>query len=105
VTVLGDLGLSARFRPVPDEVERPIPFAEDRQHASYDPEQAHRFWRVLLQADRILKRFRGRFVRQVQSGALLLGQLRSRAHALLGAAGARATRREPHDARGDVAYA
>ena len=62
VTVLGDLGLSARFRPVPDEVERPIPFAEDRQHASYDPEQAHRFWRVLLQADRILKRFRGRFV-------------------------------------------
>jgi hypothetical protein len=59
---LDDLGLPVRFRPVPDEVEHPIPFAEDRQHASYDPEPVSRFWRVLVQADRILKRFRGRFV-------------------------------------------
>jgi len=62
MAVLDDLSLSVRFRPVPDEVEHPIPFAEDRQHASYDPEQANRSWRVLLQADRILKRFRGRFI-------------------------------------------
>jgi len=62
MAVLDELGLSVRFRPVPDEVEHPIPFAEDRQHASYEPEQANRFWRVLLQADRILKRFRGRFL-------------------------------------------
>src|SRR5712691_1465369 len=62
MAVLDDLGFLVRFRPVPDEVEHPIPFAEDRQHASYDPEQANRFWRVLLQADRILKRFRGRFL-------------------------------------------
>lgn len=62
MTVLDDLGLSVRFRAVPDEVEHPIPFAEDRQHAAYDPQQANRFWRVLLQADRILKRFRGRFL-------------------------------------------
>jgi len=62
MAVLEDLGLSVRFRPVPDEVEHPIPFAEDQQHASYDREQANRFWRVVLQADRILKRFRGRFL-------------------------------------------
>jgi hypothetical protein len=62
MAVLDELGLSVRFRPVPDEVEHPIPFAEDRQHASYDPEQVNRFWRALLQADRILKRFRGRFL-------------------------------------------
>lgn len=62
MALLDDLGLSVRFRPVPDEVEHPIPFAEDRQHASYDPGQANRFWRVLVQADRILKRFRGRFL-------------------------------------------
>ncbi len=62
MAVLDDLGLSVRFRAVPDEVDHPIPFAEDRQHASYEPEQANRFWRVLLQADRILKRFRGRFL-------------------------------------------
>jgi hypothetical protein len=62
MAVLDDLGLPVRFRPVPDEVEQPIPFADDRQHASYDPHEANRFWRVLLQADRILKRFRGRFL-------------------------------------------
>jgi hypothetical protein len=62
MAVLGDLGFSVRFRPVPAEVPHPIPFAEDRQHASYDPEHANRFWRVLLQADRLLKRFRGRFL-------------------------------------------
>jgi hypothetical protein len=62
MAVLDDLGLSVRFRPVPDEVEHPIPFPEDRQHATYDPEHANRFWHVLLQADRILKRFRGRFL-------------------------------------------
>src|SRR5919201_4377594 len=62
MAALADLGLAVHFRPVPDEVEHPIPFAEDRQHASYDAQQANRFWRVLLQADRILKRFRGRFV-------------------------------------------
>jgi hypothetical protein len=59
---LDDLGLSVRFRPVPDEVEHPIPFPEDREHVSYDSEYANRFWRVLLQADRLLKRFRGGFL-------------------------------------------
>jgi hypothetical protein len=62
MAVLDDLGLPVRFRAVPDEVENPIPFADDRQHASYDAQQANRFWRILLQADRILKRFRGRFL-------------------------------------------
>src|SRR5262245_20567921 len=59
---LGDLGLPVRFRAIPDEVEHPIPFAEDRQHGSYDPEQAWRWWSALRHADRILKRFRGRFL-------------------------------------------
>ena len=37
-------------------------FADDREHAAYDPEYAHRFWRILIQADRVMKRFRGRFL-------------------------------------------
>jgi hypothetical protein len=51
--------------PVPVEVERAIPFDGDREHASYDAEYAHRFWRVLLQADRVLKSFRARFLGKV----------------------------------------
>ena len=39
-----------------------IPFAEDEVHASYDPPAARRFWRQLVQADRVLGEFRSRFV-------------------------------------------
>ena len=34
-------------------------------HASYDPAAAHRFWRVLVQADRLLKLFRSGFLGKV----------------------------------------
>jgi len=62
VAALGELGVTARFRAIPDEVEHPIPFGDDRQHATYDADHVTRFWRVLVQADRLLKRFRGRFI-------------------------------------------
>jgi Family of unknown function (DUF5996) len=46
----------------PNELEYAIRFDEDHAHRSYDREYANRFWRVLLQADRVLKDFRARFV-------------------------------------------
>jgi hypothetical protein len=61
-STLRGLGLQVRIRPVPNEVETAIPFAEDRRHASYDADAANRCWRALVQVDRVLKRFRGRFV-------------------------------------------
>src|SRR6266436_5404099 len=60
--VLAGLGIVVTLWPVPVEVDHPIPFLEDRLHASYDSAQAHRFFRILLQADRIMKRFQGRFL-------------------------------------------
>jgi hypothetical protein len=42
-----------------------VPFGRDRRHAAYDPEYAHRFWRVLVQADRVLAAFRARFLGKV----------------------------------------
>jgi hypothetical protein len=62
VDVLAGLGITVKLWPVPVEVDRPIPFLEDRYHAAYEPEQAHRFFLVLLHADRIAKRFQGRFL-------------------------------------------
>ena len=59
---LGELGVPAAIRTRPDEVPNPIPFESDRVHASYDAEAAHRFWRVLLQVDRVFKEFRARFI-------------------------------------------
>jgi hypothetical protein len=62
IALLHALDLEFRIHPVPVEVETAIPFAEDRQHTSYDPDAAHRFWQLLVQSDRVLKRFRGRFM-------------------------------------------
>ncbi|MDQ6829072.1 MAG: DUF5996 family protein [Gemmatimonadota bacterium] len=59
---LASLGIDVSIWPVPVEIADPIPFADDRQHASYDAESAHRFWRALVQADRVLQIFRGRYV-------------------------------------------
>jgi hypothetical protein len=60
--VLRSLDLTVRIHPVPVEVETAIPFAEDRIHRSYDADAATRWWRILVQADRVLRRFRGRFL-------------------------------------------
>ena len=47
---------------MPVEVPDPIPFEEDEVHRSYDPEYAHRFWRILMQADRVFKKFSSGFI-------------------------------------------
>jgi len=62
MAALADLGLSVVINQVPNEVADPIRFDEDEVHAAYDPEYAQRFWRVLLQADRVLKEFRTGFL-------------------------------------------
>ena len=46
----------------PNEVPDAIPFDQDETHGSYDPEYANRFWRVLMQASRILNEFRAEFI-------------------------------------------
>ena len=60
--MLTTLGISVKIWPVPVEVDTPIPFLDDRRHASYDAERVQRFFYMLLHADRILKRFKGRFL-------------------------------------------
>ena len=61
MTTLGELDLPVKINLLPNEIENPIPFDQDRQHRSYDPEYVNRFWRVLAQADRVFKEFRSRF--------------------------------------------
>jgi len=59
---LRQLGIEVKIWPVPVEVEDPIPFEQDRKNASYDTEYAQRFWRILLQADKVFEEFRSRFI-------------------------------------------
>lgn len=58
---LGDLELPVTINTLPNEIENPIPLDQDEEHRSYDPEYANRFWRVLVQTDRVFKEFRSRF--------------------------------------------
>lgn len=59
--MMTELGLNLSIRTMPNEVADAIPFEQDQLHASYDAEYVHRFWRALIQADRVFKEFRARF--------------------------------------------
>ena len=60
--MLRSLDIDVRIFPVPMEMADALPFPTDRTNASYDPDAAHRFWQVLINADRLLKKFRARFL-------------------------------------------
>jgi len=62
MTALDELDLAVDIWPVPVEVETAIPFAEDTTHASYEPDAVQRFWRALLQADRVMTDVRADFI-------------------------------------------
>ena len=60
---LDRLGLHVRIFGRPNELPDPIvPFIEDESHAAYHAGAAERFWRMLVQADRVMKLFRARFI-------------------------------------------
>jgi hypothetical protein len=56
------LGLDINIRTLPCEIPDAIPFDADREHGTYNAEHAMRFWQALVQADRVLKDFRSRFI-------------------------------------------
>jgi len=59
---LARLGVAPRLYPFAVEIPDRINLATDDRACSYDAAWAGRFFRALLQADRLLKRFRGGFV-------------------------------------------
>jgi Family of unknown function (DUF5996) len=65
VSRLRRLEIDVHIWTMPSEIENAVPFEQDRTHAQYDPVYAQRFWRALLQADRVMKAFRARFIGKV----------------------------------------
>ncbi|WP_445365919.1 DUF5996 family protein [Microbulbifer sp. ANSA001] len=57
-----DLGLPVAIFTTPSEVTDGVPFEGDEKHCHYDREYATRFWRALVQMDRVFKEFRSRFI-------------------------------------------
>jgi Family of unknown function (DUF5996) len=62
---LHTLGLDTHIWTMPSEIPDAVPFDHDREHQSYDAESVQRFWRALLQADRLFTLFRSRFLGKV----------------------------------------
>ena len=62
MNALADLGMPVAIDPTPCELPDGLPFDQDHLHASYDPEYAGRFARVLSQAYRVLFAFRTAFL-------------------------------------------
>lgn len=62
MSALGSLGIEIRINRTPKEFDDTTPFDEDRHHASYDQDYVERFRRVLIGADRALKKLHTPFV-------------------------------------------
>jgi len=61
MSAMNELKLPVHINTLPNEIADPIRFEEDRTHRDYDAAQANRFWRAMVQADRVFKDFRARF--------------------------------------------
>ena len=59
--VLRSLDVEVAIMARPVEVDPAVPFAKDMTHTSYDREAVTRWWQALLQVNRVLQLFRGRF--------------------------------------------
>jgi hypothetical protein len=59
---LRSLGIEVQIHRSPDEFDDQTPFDEDQHHTSYEVRHVESFRRVLINCDRIFKKFRSRFI-------------------------------------------
>jgi Family of unknown function (DUF5996) len=62
IAALNALGIEVQIWKMPVEIANPIPFDQDRVHASYDPTSARKFWRILASVAEVFEVFRSRFI-------------------------------------------
>ncbi len=62
---LASLGVPVKIDPMPCELANPIRFDLDTEHKSYDAEYAHRFWQVLVETEKVFRRFGTGFLGKV----------------------------------------
>jgi hypothetical protein len=62
MAALRSLGIGIQINRTPAEFDDATPYDEDQHHASYDERYVERFRQILIQSDRILKKFRARFI-------------------------------------------
>lgn len=62
MSVLADADIGVNFSPIPNEIERAIPFYKDTASRVYNPQQARIFWIVLTHINAVMNDFRSRFI-------------------------------------------
>jgi len=72
-STMRELGVYIDFDGAPNEVPEPVPFAKNTAPGAYDLEAVQRYWRALLQVDRVFKRFRTGFLGKVSPVHLFWG--------------------------------
>jgi hypothetical protein len=73
--LLDELDLRIDVWTMPVEITDAIPFEQDHDHASYDAEQVQRFWRTLVESQRVFELFRHRFLGKTSPVHLFWGAL------------------------------
>ena len=63
--MLAQAGHEVDIHAAPNEIDPAVPFAEDREPRTYDPDSARRLLGALLSADRVFRLFRSGFVGKV----------------------------------------
>jgi len=61
MAALGELAVSVHIWTTPCEVPNPMAFEQDNVHTAYDPQAVHKFWRIVVWVDQVLKEFRAGF--------------------------------------------
>lgn len=59
---LETMGIEATINPVPAEVPNPVPFDANHVNASYDSDAVNRWWRIQIETEKVLQRYRATFV-------------------------------------------
>jgi hypothetical protein len=65
VAALPAIGVDVDLPTMPQEVPDPIPFPDDDLHQIYEPELAHRFWRILTLLQPVFGEYRAAFTGRV----------------------------------------
>jgi hypothetical protein len=65
MSLLDSLDIDVKIWTMPVEVPSPIRFEQDVTHASYDPQYANAFWRILVMVDSVFKEFRAGYIGKV----------------------------------------
>lgn len=75
MAMLAELDIVVDIDRLPNELPNPVAFDEDITHAAYDAAYARRFWEVLVECDRVFKRFRTGYIGKCSPVHLFWGSM------------------------------